>query len=257
MSIPLAVSLAHARMAMQSLSLDDVTVPNSASSSYAIQDELISLLASPQIGWKVGATGQASQQKLGVKTPLVGPVFDTTLFNAGATIPLTGFHHRPGIESEIAFKIATTLRPGGKSMNAVSVRGIVSAAYPAIELVCTRFETNFAVPPALLVADGVAHAGLILGDEVPASKLGDLSQLSISTLINGTKVSSGTGAEVLGDPFESLAWLCNHLSGRGIELPQGSIVTTGACTGINESQTNALVATDAGPLGTVSIQLSE
>ena len=153
--------------------------------------------------------------------------------------------------------IRDRLQPGGKQLNATSVRGIVSAAYPAIELVCTRFETNFAVPPALLVADGVAHAGLILGDEVPASKLGDLSRLAISTLINGTEVSSGTGAEVLGDPFESLAWLCNHLSGRGIELPQGSIVTTGACTGINESQANDLVATDAGPLGSVSIQLSE
>lgn len=257
MSIPLAVALAHARMAMQNLSLGDVTVPNSASSSYAIQDELISLLAPPQIGWKVGATGRAAQQKLGVKTPLVGPVFAATLFSAGASIPLTRFHHRPGVESEIAFRIATTLQPGGKQLNAMSVRGIVSAAYPAIELVCTRFETNFAVPPALLVADGVAHAGLILGDEVPASKLGDLSRLAISTLINGTEVSSGTGAEVLGDPFESLAWLCNHLSGRGIELPQGSIVTTGACTGINESQANDLVATDAGPLGSVSIHLGE
>lgn len=251
------MALAHARMAMQNLSLGDVTLPNSASSSYAIQDELISLLAPPQIGWKVGATGRAAQQKLGVKTPLVGPVFAATLFSAGASIPLTRFHHRPGVESEIAFRIATTLQPGGKQLNAMSVRGIVSAAYPAIELVCTRFETNFAVPPALLVADGVAHAGLILGDEVPASKLGDLSRLAISTLINGTEVSSGTGAEVLGDPFESLAWLCNHLSGRGIELPQGSIVTTGACTGINESQANDLVATDAGPLGSVSIQLSE
>ena len=257
MSIPLAVALAHARMAMQNLSLGDVTLPNSASSSYAIQDELISLLAPPQIGWKVGATGRAAQQKLGVKTPLVGPVFAATLFSAGASIPLTRFHHRPGVESEIAFRIATTLQPGGKQLNAMSVRGIVSAAYPAIELVCTRFETNFAVPPALLVADGVAHAGLILGDEVPASKLGDLSRLAISTLINGTEVSSGTGAEVLGDPFESLAWLCNHLSGRGIELPQCSIDTTGACTGINESQANDLVATDAGPLGSVSIQLSE
>ena len=257
MSVPLAVALAHARMAMQSLSLDDVVIPDSASSSYAVQDQLISLLASPQIGWKVGATGPTSQQKLGVKTPLAGPVFATTLFSSGATVQLTGFHHQPGIESEIAFKISTTLRPGGKPLNAISVREIVSAAYPAIELVCTRFETNFAVPPALLVADGVAHAGLILGDEVPTNKLGDLSRLAISTLIDGTEVSSGTGAEVLGDPFESLTWLCNHLSGRGIELPQGSIVTTGACTGINESQANELVATDAGPLGSVSIHLSE
>ena len=62
MSVPLAVALAHARMTMQSLSLDDVAIPDSASNSYAIQDQLISLLASPQIGWKVGATGPTSQQ---------------------------------------------------------------------------------------------------------------------------------------------------------------------------------------------------
>ena len=73
--------------------------------------------------------------------------------------------------------------------------------------------------------------------------------------MNGDEVAVGTGVEVLGDPYESLAWLCNHLNKRGLILPSGSVVTTGAATGLHATGAGHEVMTDGGALGSVTLNL--
>ena len=83
----------------------------------------------------------------------------------------------------------------------------------------------------------------------------DLSSHQLQTQINGEDIGTGTGAEVLGDPYESLAWLCNHLNKRGLTLPSGSVVTTGAATGLHLTGANQEIATHGGSLGSATLNL--
>ena len=64
----------------------------------------------------------------------------------------------------------------------------------------------------------------------------------------------GTGAEVMGHPFEALSWLANTLAAQGEQLTAGQIVLTGSVAPVIwvESDTaTAEIALDR--LGSVSV----
>ena len=178
------------------------------------------------------------------------------MFEPGSTVQVSDFHHQPGLESEFAFTLGVTISPGGPVMSATRAREMVSTVHPAIELVCSRFTNNFEVDPALLVADGALHGALVMGSGSKPETVPSLSAHELRTLVNGVEIASGNGAEVLGDPYESLAWLCNHLNRRGVTLSAGSVVTTGAATGLHMTTSDQVVATDGGSLGSVTLNLA-
>ena len=75
----------------------------------------------------------------------------------------------------------------------------------------------------------------------------DLAAVRGTTTINGVEVGSGLGADVMGHPFEALAWLANTLAGRGVTLAAGAIVLTGSVVATRWVDPGAKV--DVGVLG--------
>lgn len=255
MPLPLAVSLAHARIALATVDETDVDVPASAKDAYLVQDELAHLVSADSIGWKIGATSDVAQERLGLKAPIAGRVFADTLLTNGGSVEATAFHHRPGIECEIAFTLRTAMGPEGGQVSPDEARALVGSVHPALELVGTRYAGGFDVAPGLLVADGSAHTALVMGDPVAPDEAGDLPAAMCRLVVDGEHVAEGPGSSVLGDPYVALAWLCNHLRGRGLGLEVGSVITTGTCTGIVPSGPNQQIVNDVGPLGRVSISI--
>ena len=45
---------------------------------------------------------------------------------------------------------------------------------------------------------------------------------------DGTTIGEGHGRDILGHPFNSVAWLAAHLASRGESLQAGQIVMTGS-----------------------------
>ena len=257
MNLTLPVVLAHSRLTMEKIDVNDVVIPESAALAYAAQDQLIGLIDSPVVGWKVGATSTASQEKLGVKAPICGPIFERTLTTSGSKLAMSSFHHPPALESEFAFTIGTDVALIGDEVTRTTAREIVSSVHVAIELVCSRFDSNFAADPALLVADGALHSLLVLGPGNDPDSAGDLKEQALFTSVDDNVIAQGTGKEVLGDPYESLAWLCKHLARRGMQLTAGSLVTTGAATGLHATKQNQTLKTEGNALGSATLSLSE
>jgi 2-oxo-3-hexenedioate decarboxylase/2-keto-4-pentenoate hydratase len=81
-----------------------------------------------------------------------------------------------------------------------------------------------------IIADDVFHAAVVLGPEVRDWQKLDLVGNEGTASVNGEVKLRGKGADVLGHPFESLAWLANLLAGRGQRLEAGQIVMTGSIT---------------------------
>ena len=71
--------------------------------------------------------------------------------------------------------------------------------------------------------------------------------------IDGEEAASGSGADVLGHPLNTLVWLANDLSRRGIGLQEGQVVTTGTMTGMTPCRPGATAVGDYGPMGTVQV----
>jgi 2-keto-4-pentenoate hydratase len=60
-------------------------------------------------------------------------------------------------------------------------------------------------------------------------RLADLPTHKVTACKNGDIVAEGSGANVLGDPREALAWIANDLQGRGDFLRAGEVISTGTC----------------------------
>ena len=69
-------------------------------------------------------------------------------------------------------------------------------------------------------------------------------------------MAASNGANVLGNPVNSLAWLANHLSARGYEMKAGQWVTAGAATGPIPAPVGSTMSADFGPLGVVSVRFT-
>ena len=79
-----------------------------------------------------------------------------------------------------------------------------------------------------LIADDFFAAGCVLGPAVARTSVPDLMAVAGRAIVNGEVVSKGTGADVLGHPFQALAWLANHLAAEGKGLHAGQLVLTGS-----------------------------
>jgi 2-keto-4-pentenoate hydratase len=81
-----------------------------------------------------------------------------------------------------------------------------------------------------MISDSVFAARYVLSEQlVPVAGL-DLAALGVTLLKNGEQVAQATGANVLGSPANSLAWLANRMADHGRALRAGDIVLAGSLT---------------------------
>jgi 2-keto-4-pentenoate hydratase len=83
----------------------------------------------------------------------------------------------------------------------------------------------------------------------------DLIEHAVAGTVPGKATHHGKGANVLGDPRVALTWLVNELSGLGITLRSGQVVTTGTCLPPLPIVPGDTMIADFGILGTVSTRV--
>lgn len=102
----------------------------------------------------------------------------------------------------------------------------VAGAVPALELVDFRYRGK--PTGADVIADGVYANAIVVG--APMTDVAHL-HLALEGLVcelNGTVVATNTGAEVMGSPLNSLAWIADHFGSRGLGLRAGDLVMSGS-----------------------------
>jgi len=86
-----AQRLHEARMSGQLIDISDdpAWIPRSVGDMYAVQDALIGLPGNEGrlVGWKVGATNKATQERLGLSSPFAGPIFDYDVVKMEVSCP--------------------------------------------------------------------------------------------------------------------------------------------------------------------------
>jgi 2-keto-4-pentenoate hydratase len=178
----------------------------------------------------------------------------------GAIMPAGGLQASPaslglkpgdtiGIEAEIAFRVLRPIPPGAgrdEILDAV-------IAFPAIELVASRYD-DAATPSHLArVADYFSNGGFVAGKDAPAWRGLDLSNLHVHLTIGDAVIADKTGGNPAGDPVLPLLWLAGFLPGIGLALEAGQVVTTGSCTGLVPAKAGQRVVARFAGLGEVVI----
>jgi 2-keto-4-pentenoate hydratase len=185
------------------------------------------------LGRKIGFTNRTIWPRYGVYEPIWGFVYDRTLIravNGRAVVALAGLA-QPRIEPEIAFG----LRAVPAASDPQSLLASIEWVAHAVEIVqCHHPGWKLALADS--IADNGLHGRLVLGEPVPAQRLGELvaalPAASVALRRDGALVERGAGANVLGSPLAALAWLVEALA-RDRDAPPlaaGDWVSTGTLT---------------------------
>lgn len=229
--------------------------PATRAEGYAIQAQTRMNWGSPLFGWKIAATSVNGQRHIGVDGPLAGPIFTDRVLPDGGTVP-AGPNSMAVAEVEFAFRMGQDIAPRAEAFTSDEVLASVATLHPAIEVPDSRYDDFVTVGAPHLIADLACAHYFVLGPAVVADwRALDLSAHTVLGGVHGKIEREGIGSNVLGDPVIALTWLVNELSGLGIALRKGEVVTTGTCLLPMPIAPGDRVSGDFGALGAISVRI--
>ncbi|MDX1512759.1 MAG: fumarylacetoacetate hydrolase family protein [Gammaproteobacteria bacterium] len=234
--------------------LPDDLRPTSETDAYQIQDALVEMIDDTTFGWKVGATNELAQQGFGLDNPFSGRLLASRAEKSPARLEAGDFSMF-AIECEVAFAISRDLPAGDGRYELDEVAQAAGAVHAAIEIVDSRFKDFRAVGGLSVIADNGVDGGFVYGKAVKGWRTMELEDHTVSLIVNGGRVSQGNGAAALGSPVNSLHWLVNHVTKRGIDIRKGELITTGSWTGIYMAKPGDAVCADFGEIGRIELRI--
>lgn len=230
--------------------------PASIADAYDIQDRYVALLrreSGEAAGYKVGLTSAAMQAFCRIDHPIAGVVLASRVHRSGAEVRRSDFG-RLGLEFEIAVRIKSDIPAARTAYTAEAIAPHIDAVCAAIELVDDRAADYANLDVRSLAADNSWNAGIVVSDF--RSPWPDLAPLPGRATRNGELIGEGHGRDILGHPFNSVAWLATHLASRGATLKAGQVVMTGSVmkTVFPERDAHYRFALDG--LGAVEVQVA-
>ena len=196
------------------------------------QDKLVALLSRQfgrPVGYKVGLTNPAAQQRFGVPHPVTGTIYEATLrLRDGEEVPAR-FAAVPAVEADLLVRVRD------EGINAARTHEEVlrhlDQVIPFIEL------PDLVMPP--LPPDGpnllAVNVGVRLGvsgapipvraDAAFAAALGTMTVTMTDD--TGKELAKAPGTALLGHPLNVMPWLAQDLAKRGRRLQAGDIVSLG------------------------------
>lgn len=205
------------------------------------------------IGMKIGLTSKAMQNLLGVNVPDYGHLFESMLLLEGQTCSVSQLI-QPKVEGELSFCLRKTLK--GPGITVADVYDATAYVVPSIEIVDSRIK-DWKLKLADTIADNGSSARFMVGGRMTPIAGVDMRLTGMTLEKNGELLSSGTTAEVWGNPAASVAWLANALSKFGIALEAGGIVMAGALTAAAPAQAGDSFTASFYGMGGVTVKFVE
>lgn len=224
-----------ARRAGQALPVYPGTMPRTLETAYQIQDFAIAEDGDRVVGWKVGRIGEADIANFPVDR-LAGPIFARHVFDyQGTPIPMPVFAGGFGAaEGEFLLRIGTALPPGKSSYTIDQAADLVDAVHVGIEIASSPFPGINTNGPAVTVSDFGNNNGLIVGPEISNWRSSGFERWPVTVEIDGAQIGRATTETMLDGAVGAVRFLLELLGRRGIAVPAGTWVSTGAVTGVHE-----------------------
>lgn len=224
--------------------------PRTRAEGYAVQQHFESVTAG-LAGWKIAATSEAGQQHIGTSGPLAGRVLGERVVEPGAPVSLEGnFMHLA--ELEFAFRMAADFAPRPAPYGVDEVLDGAGELLLAWEVPSTRYDAVATVGEAQLIADNACGFHLTCAPAADQDWKGaDLAGQAVRGTSSSGRVHDGVGSRCLGDPKAALTWLVNEVTGLGITLRAGQLVTTGTCIDPMPVAPRDTISGDWGRFGTL------
>jgi 2-keto-4-pentenoate hydratase len=231
--------------------------PATIADAYDIQQRYVALLRhahGADAGYKVGLTSAAMQAFCGIDHPIGGVVLAKRVHSSGVTVRRSDFG-RLGLEFEIAVRIKSDIPFTDIPYTAETIAAHIGGVGAAIELVDDRSADYAKLDVLTLVADNSWNGGIVLSEFATAWP--DLENVLGRATQDGAAIGEGHGRDILGHPFNSVAWLATQLASRGIALKAGQVVMTGSVMKTVFPEHDANYRFDLPPIGFVEVRVGE
>lgn len=221
------------RLSAQALRDYPGPIPETLSRSYAIQDQAIALYPSQVVGWKVGGVPVALQGELGAHR-VAGAVFTANTWAVGSqatALPVIegGF---AAIEAEFIARIGADVDPARLDWSLEAAADQIDVVFIGVELAGSPLPTINDLGPTVTASDFGNNGGLLIGPELTDWRA-RLETVEVETVINAERVGRGGSASLAGGALESVRFLLEHGARRGRPLTAGTLISTGAVTGVH------------------------
>jgi 2-keto-4-pentenoate hydratase len=199
-----------------------------------VQEKLVAIFAQSFgdiVGFKLGLTNPAIQQRFGIDHPIRGAIFHATLrATSGAEIEAR-FAAVPVLEADMLMRIGMGGVEAALNDHAALIRH-VDQVIPFIELpdlvYAPEHRPNLGDLLAVNVGARLGVVGKPIAVTPSAEFIAALGRMSISVYQDGREVSRAPGAAILGHPLNALAWIARDLARDGRPLRVGDVVSLGS-----------------------------
>jgi 2-keto-4-pentenoate hydratase len=191
-----------------------------------------------------------------VEEPQAGVIFESTVLRTPAMVR-AGDYLRLIVEFELAVELAEDLPAADAPFSRERVAQAVGKVMPALELADDRNADYAQLPrhPFDLIADNTWNEGAVLGYPISEWRSLDLAAVRGRASINGEPVGEGVGGDAMGHPFDSVAWIADHLAAHSRGLLRGDIVITGSIITSKNVSPGDLVRFSVENLGEVELRV--
>ena len=158
------------------------------------------------------------------------------------------------IEAEYSLELGAAVPPSGKDCSDEELAELVRAVYGAAEIAGSPMALVNELGAMSVISDFGANAGLAVGPKISGWRSLGPRSLSASVAVDDVTVGEAAPGGIGRDPLQALRFLVGLSASRGIELPEGALVSTGALTGVHDVQVGSTARVDFGPFGSFEVR---
>jgi len=181
------------------------------------------------VGYKVGLTSKAVQEKFGVSHPLRGVLLEGMLLKSGATVPAK-FGAVPIVEADLLVRVKDDGINSAKTPEEVVKH--IDQVIPFIELPDLVLKKGEPLNGATITAINVGARLGVLGEPIEVEPTADfaraLAEMKVYVSMDDKLVMTVPGKAIMGNPLNAAVWLAEDLAKHGQSLKAGDIISLGS-----------------------------
>lgn len=248
--------LVAARAGAEALGEFPGSLPDTLEDAYAVQSASITRWPDKIAGWKVGMVPASFRPQLAAER-LSGPIFKSSVFGiepgSTATMPIFsgGF---AAVEAEFVLRVGASVPPVARDYSDDELAELVSAVHVGAEIASSPMAAINKLGPCCVVSDFGNNAGLLVGPRVPNWNTLPPSELTAAVSLDGEVVGTANASAIEGGLLQVLRYLIDICARRGLTIAEGTLVSSGALTGIHEVTVGTKAFVDFGAFGSFNVE---
>ena len=201
--------------------------------AYCSQKKYINILKDlngKPIGYKVGFTGKATQERFKIKTPATAVLFEHMFIKNGSSID-KNFGHRALIEPDLMMIV----KDSGimNATNVIEASKHISSIHPYMEIPALQIAKGEPITGAVIVAINMVATKMVMGPGILMQSNPEFieSLASMETIFQdemGTIIQKSPGSSLMGNPMNVVLWLIEEFNRKGIILKEGDRLSLGS-----------------------------